>query len=213
MVVDLSPYQQPGRSSPPDFEKMKTAGVRAVILRAFEGATPDRSPFGYDFHRLRIAAIEADLVVGSYQYFRARHTGEKQARLLLEELGYLLPRELPPALDVEELDGRTPEEVRQGVLSWVRTVREAIGEPPILYTGPAFWSETLRGGSLVELSDCPLWIADYRARPAPEIPKPWKSAILWQTTGSGRVDGVTTAVDLNTWTGPGTVEDFAARRC
>lgn len=211
VFLDLSPHQQPRGHAPPDFEAMKAAGVAGVILRIFEGQTPDEVEGGYSFETLRRAALAAGLVVGSYQYFRARHPGDWQAGLYLKALGDLGPRELPPALDVEELDGQSPEKARQEVLAWIYKVREITGQHPIIYTGPIFWLHTLKAGNLPGVSDCPLWIADYRV-PGPQIPAPWKETLLYQFTGSGKSAGVAGPVDINAWTGP-ELEAWLGKRC
>ncbi len=52
-----------------------------------------------------------------------------------------------------------------------------------------------------QVARCPLWIADYRARPAPEVPRPWGQAAIWQHSGDGRCPGVAGAVDRNRWLG------------
>lgn len=213
VFVDLSPHQQQPGQPPPDFFELRAAGVTGVLLRAFEGKDPDEVPGGYSFEALRQSARAAGLIVGAYQYFRARWTGEWQAGLLLKALGRLEPGELPPALDVEELDGQQASSARAGVLSWVQKVRDTIGEPPILYTGPAFWKYTLKGENLEELADCPLWIADYRPRDAPEIPAPFTRPLLWQTTDKGRVPGLPRPVDANRWIAPELPQDWAERHC
>jgi lysozyme len=183
------------------------------MLRAFEGKDPDEVPGGYSFEALRQQPRAAGLIVGAYQYFRARHPGDWQAGLLLKALGRLEPGELPPALDVEELDGQTAEKARSEILAWVLKVWKTIEEPPILYTGPFFWTKTLKGAELVELADCPLWIADYRKNAAPEIPRPFTRPLLWQTTDKGRFAGVVGSVDANRWIAPELPQDWAERHC
>lgn len=212
MFLDLSPHQQQPGQPPPDFRAMKAAGIAGVFLRAFEGKDLDEHDRGYSFHQLRWEARAAGLIVGFYQFFRARWPGDYQAGLFCKALGRLEPGELPPVLDVEVNDGQSPEVARDGVLSWVARMRETIGEPPMIYTGPYHWKRELQGQQLEQLADCPLWIADYRTGP-PEIPRPWTAAHFWQTTDKASFPGVKGNVDLNVWTGPGEVQAWAERRC
>lgn len=202
MGIDVSAHQ--GRV---DWRAVAEAGARFAFVRAFEGKDLDPT---WEYNRRE--AIAAGLLVGSYVYFRARHPGRWQADLLLAALGDLLPGELPPVLDLETLDGRPAPEVQAGALGWVDVVRRAIGRDPIVYTYPHFWASELRGGAVSELAACPLWIADYRPRSAPEVPRPWGSAVCWQTSGEGRHAGVVGPCDLNVWTGP-SLEAWAGGVC
>ena len=105
-----------------DWPAVAAAGIRFAFVRALEGQTPDPT-----FERNRRGALEAGLLVGAYQYLRARHPGRYQADLLLEQLGDLGPGELPPAVDVEELDGQDAVAVRACVHAWVERTSMLLG--------------------------------------------------------------------------------------
>lgn len=201
-LIDVSAHQ-----GVIDWRAVAASGVVGAYLRALEGKDEDPT-----WHRNRREALDAGLWVGSYAYLRARHPGRWQAELLLGLLGDLGPRELPPCVDVETLDGQGRGPTQTCLLAWLDRMRTA-GLDPLVYTYPAFWAADLAGGALSELAGLDLWIADYRQRPAPEVPRPWRSAVLWQTSGEGSCPGVTGKVDLNTWLGPLTFEAWAGRRC
>jgi len=200
--IDVSAHQ-----GEVDWRAVARSGVRFAFIRAFEGKDMDPT-----FERNRREALAAGLLVGSYSYLRARHPGRWQAELLLAALGDLQPGELPPVVDVETLDKRTPPEAQACLLGWIEVMRSMIGRDPIVYTYPFFWRDELRGGVVSEVARCPLWIADYRARKAPEVPVPWSGAVCWQTSGTGECPGVKGPVDLNTWL-DGELEAFAGARC
>lgn len=201
-IIDVSPHQHPRGSRGPDWRAVRASGVVGVYLRAFEGKDPDEhGPGGYSFEAHRRAALDAGLLVGAYQYLRARHPGAWQADLLLTALGELGPGELPPAVDVETLDGRSVAEAQGCLLAWVQRAQAALGRDPVIYTYPSFWTDTLRGAVLTEAARCPLWIAHYGV-PRPRIPAPWTTAMLWQHTGEGgRCPGVAGDCDLDVWLG------------
>lgn len=209
-ILDISPHQG-GRI---DWAAVRGAGIACVILRAFEGQTPDEHPGGYSFERLRREALDAGLVVGSYQYLRARHDGTRLAELYLDQLGDLDPCELPPCLDVEELDGQSPGRVRDVVGAWIAVMTARLGHSPLLYTGPFFWQSILAGEQCPEARHCPLWLADYRSEERIHVPAPWEAWTAWQETGEGRCPGVPGPVDLGVWRGDeADLRDFARERC
>lgn len=213
-IIDVSPHQHRPGGQGPDWAAVKASGVVGVYLRAFEGQTPDEhGPDGYSFEAHRRAALDAGLLVGAYQYLRARHPGAWQADLLLEALGDLGPGELPPAVDCEELDGQGAVDVQACLLAWVQRARSILGREPVVYTGPAFWTATLRGAVLSELGGCPLWLAAYLDR-MPSPPRPWSRVDLWQYTGSGTIPGVAGACDVSLWQGDeASLRAFAEGRC
>ena len=210
-LIDVSPHQHRKGGPGIDWKAVAASGVRGVYLRAFEGKDLDEHPGGYSFERHRQAALDAGLLVGAYQYLRARHRGAWQAEQLLVALGELGPRELPPAVDIETLDGRPVPEAQACLIDWIATARRALGRDPVVYTYPHFWASELRGEVVTEAADCPLWIAHYGVS-RPIIPRPWQKAVCWQTTGSGTCPGIEGAVDRNVWL-EGNLEAFAGARC
>lgn len=196
LILDLSSHQ---RSARIDWAAVRAGGVAGVYLRAYEGKDADLT-----FHLWRQAALDAGLLVGAYHYLRARHPGRWQGEQLLVALGELGPGELPPALDLEDLDGQSAPEVQACALGWIDVVRRAIGRDPVVYTGPGFFLGPFRGASVSEFARCPLWLADYRSKP--QVPAPWQSAHLWQYTDQQPVAGITNGrgepfapVDASRW--------------
>ena len=212
-VVDISPHQQAHGQPDPDWAAVRASGVSGVYLRAFEGRDRDEIPGGYSFERHRRAALDAGLLVGAYQYLRARHRGAWQAEQLLVALGDLGPGELPPAVDVEELDGRTVVETQACLLDWVGFAERCLGVPPVIYTGWHFWTQILHGAVLSELASCPLWLAAY-TRDLPACPRPWQRVALWQYTDRETVPGLRGGVDCSAWQGSEeSLRALVERRC
>jgi GH25 family lysozyme M1 (1,4-beta-N-acetylmuramidase) len=151
---------------------------------------------------------------GVYQYFRAgRGRAVLQANILLDkvdEAGGITDQDLPPVMDIENLNKTEPGEVIDDVLAWAEHIEKQLGVVPILYTYPAFWCANL----LCCCSHMPLWIAHYRGdnlpgaerameRP-PLVPvEQWDRWLIWQHSSTGRVAGVTPGqnVDLNVFNG------------
>jgi lysozyme len=143
-------------------------------------------------------ARSAGLVVGAYLFAYclpdiAGHPGrspEEQAQAFFEASGGLggTSGELPPAIDLEwPASGDWPKwgcsaaQISDWALRCAVRVETLFGRRPAIYTYPYF----ARAAVLAGMNDYPLWIASYRA--APDVPLPWSSEALWQTSGGGLV--------------------------
>lgn len=66
--------------------------------------------------------------------------------------------DLLPMLDLEQSSGASGSEVASGAFAWLKTVEEAIGQKPFLYTTASFFSEI---GNPSGFENYPLWVAEY----------------------------------------------------
>lgn len=174
-----------------DWSKVAASGVEFAYVRAMEGADVDR-----EFARNWQGAKRAGVLRGAYVYFRARHSGTEQARLLLRLLGDD-QGELPPALDIETLDDQSANVLVARMAEWLGVVGAAVGRKPVIYSGQ-FWHWTV--GSSV-FSAYPLWTPDYTTSGAPGVPQGWRRWTLWQTGSDGAVPGIAGRVDLDLYDG------------
>lgn len=167
LVVDVSSHQ-PAL----DWQAIARAGVVGAYVRVAEGTSPD---VRFDAHMKGAAA--AGLLVGAYSYCRARHSGAELAAVFKRLAGGGL--QLPPVLDVEDLDGQDKDTLHACIASWLS---EMGGElPAMIYTGPAFWG----AHGTETFSEELLWVAAYTGRT--EWPKPargWSEVTMWQWTDS-----------------------------
>ncbi len=182
LVVDVSSHQPRI-----DWGAVARAGVVGAYVRVAEGVTPDTRR---EEHMQ--GAIDAGLLVGAYQYCRARHDGGELADAFLGFVSDGLA--LPHVLDVEEADGQSNDALRACVARWLDVMDHA-GQSTMIYTGAPFWdAHASMRGAAAPGEDRKLWLAAYVAEP-PRLPRAWKSWALWQFTdafeyapGSPRVD-------------------------
>lgn len=211
-------------NKPPDWFRVRAAGVRFVIVRGAYGTTIDPH-FQRDWHDIRREGI----VRGAYLFLRSPRKGqptpptpERQAKALIQALGMLHPTDLPPTLDIEYPgDGRRDTGLSAAqCLDWARvawqTLRDAYGVPPLIYTSARVWKEDLQNLPAPDLASSPLWLARYpfKTRIAavthratvsqlawPPVPPPWGDATnVWihQYQGDAtHLPGFTSTVDLN----------------
>ena len=97
-------------------------------------------------------------------------------------------------LDVEETYGVRKEDVNKRVRDFLQTIESHYHVRPIIYTGADFYDRVLGE----DFDDYPLWVAHYIQRNRPRITRNW---IMWQHSEKGRVNGITTPVDFNVFSG------------
>jgi lysozyme len=154
-----------------------------------------------------IGAGAAGIPVGAYHRAfvgggtrkQVKEDARTEAEVFLSQVGELSGGDLLPALDVEApFAGLGPGKVRVWVRTWLRGVRSALGERPIIYTSPSSWAAT---GNTTEFAQAghPLWIANWGVS-EPIVPAAnWagRGWSVWQFTSSGKVNGIEGRVDLN----------------
>jgi lysozyme len=155
-----------------DFERVKAAGIVAIIHKATEGAT-----FRDDEYRDRKRkAKEMGFLWGAYHFSTGADVRDQVENFLLQAE----PQEEDlMALDFEPSNG--PDMTIAQAREFVTLIRDETGRFPVIYGG-----HTLREGVGNEpdsiLANCPLWYARYRAT-AIGIPRQiWPTYTLWQYT-------------------------------
>lgn len=187
--VDVSKHQ--GTISWPAVKKMKVEDIR--IGFAFIKATEGLGNVDKQFRRNWARAKENGIVRGAYHFFLATKSGKAQAENFIHTV-QLEPGDLPPVLDVEQLYGVKPEQMRREVLAWLQAVEQAYGVKPILYTYADFYMQYMGA----PFDAYPLWVAHYVQEEKPRINRDW---LFWQHNEQGSVDGIVPRVDFNVFNG------------
>jgi GH25 family lysozyme M1 (1,4-beta-N-acetylmuramidase) len=210
-----------------DWGAAARAGVDFAIVRGAYGAWIDPT-----LKRDWNALAAAGLVRGAYLYLRCPRLGHPspatpQAQALalvraIQEAGPRSPFDLPPTVDVEfpgngrVETGLTAVQAVDWVMRAWRTLRDAFGVAPIVYTSARVWKEDLANLPATELAESPAWLARYPFKTRigavtergvvsqlawPPVPPPWGDASnVWihQYQGDAlRAPGFGGTVDLN----------------
>jgi len=195
--IDVSKYQ-----GTINWTSVAGDGVKFAFVRVSDGTTYRDSQFAANWAGTRAAGITR----GAYQFFRPGQDPIEQAEILLDAVGRKLePTDLPPVIDVEASDGRTPAQIEDAVGIWIDHVRTVLGRDPIIYTGFYFWRDSV---GAPDFTRSPLWHAQYSTASCPNIAPPWQSWAFWQYTDSGTVAGISGPVDMNRFNGD--EDDLAA---
>jgi lysozyme len=183
--IDVSHYQ--GKI---DWSEVRTSHhpIEFVFIRGTMGEK------GIDryFERNWENAKKYNYVRGAYHYYRPYENSTKQfenfkSNVKLEQGDFI------PVLDIEKESKYGKENLREGVLNWLKLAENEYGVKPIIYTGLDFYKQVLKG----YVDDYPLWIAAYSG-------KHRLKDVEWtfhQFTEKVRVKGINQTVDGNDFKG------------
>src|SRR5436190_8087960 len=204
---DVAKWQHP-HGKPINWAAAKRSGAGYAFMKATEGTTIVNPWFRNDW----AGAARAALPRGAYHFARPARplsTATAQAHAYLKVVGRLhRAGDMPAVLDLEDSGGLSPAELIAWAQQWVRTVQDATGRAPILYTYRSFWKNAAANSSA--LNHLPLWLADYsdghagagRATgPTRPLVGHWRDRAIWQWTDRARVAGVAAPVDVNVFNG------------
>ena len=187
--IDVSRYQQV--INWPDVKEMQVENIK--IGFAFIKATEGIDKVDAQFERNWLHAEEENMPKGAYHYFVANKSGKAQANNFIQ-IVKLKSGDLPPVLDVEDVNGSAIADVQQKIKDWLEKVEEQYKVKPIIYTNIFFYNKYLKG----VFDDYPFWIAHYLQPGKPGIDRAWT---FWQHSESGHVNGIKTTVDFNVFSG------------
>ncbi|MBF6437653.1 glycoside hydrolase family 25 protein [Nocardia cyriacigeorgica] len=179
-----------------DWFAVKRSGHDFAMVKATEGLSYINPYFVPDSVLMRAAGVAR----GTYHYARPQLPPEPQAAMYAAVvLGQNGPLDLPPVLDLEDSGGLAPAALIDWTHRYLNTVQALTGRVPIIYTYPNFWRTAMADSD--QFHRYPLWIADYRGNPQPEVPGDWPAWTFWQTTDSGSVPGIAGGTDVNVYSG------------
>jgi lysozyme len=164
--------------------------IRFAFIKATEGLlTVD--PY---FKRNWREAPKVGITCGAYHFFRPKKNGLWQARFFLQNVNFE-KGDLPAVVDVERLDGKSPEAMRKELNAFVDHIEKKTGTRPIIYTGLSFYKDYLEG----YFDEYTLWIAHYnREELKISSGTNWQ---FWQHSETARVNGINHAVDFDAFKG------------
>lgn len=187
--IDVSKYQHTIAWEEVSAMQVKNIRLGFAFIKATEGIGNTDPHFKRNWKRSK----EAGIFRGAYHFFIGSKDGKMQAENFISKVE-LEPRDLPPVLDIEQLNGASPAQLRKEAKRWLETAENYYGVRPIIYTNVDFYNRHLGK----DFDAYPLWVAHYYQPEQPRIGRGW---IFWQHSDKGRVNGITQPVDFNVFSG------------
>lgn len=191
--IDVAAHQHPG-GMPIDWSKVRSDGQSFAFVKATEGGDWVNPHYVQDIQ----AASAAGLKTGAYHYARPAGDAKTQAANFAAQIALAPDQTLPPALDIEVAEGKSAAQLEQWIEEFTSELKRLTGRTPMIYTYKYFWMGQMNNSQ--KFSDMPLWLAAYQDQ-APEAVGGWKELSFWQRSGSGKVAGISTDVDMNLFNG------------
>jgi len=215
-ICDISEYQPVI-----DWPRLAELGV-GIIVRCGQSNFEDGR-----FQEHYAKALAAGVPVGIYFFFQPNLGPEVQITEFLRIYNGLAVKPKVISLDVENIaytdaNGTkinilppSPEIHSVWLMQWLQAVEKATGITPGIYTRADYWDAWVRRSgtkkvnyngteyTMPDWSHYWLWIASWTNYSSDiRMPKDWKTWKVWQYEGgTGRQDGITGPVDLNSYNG------------
>jgi lysozyme len=187
--IDVSHHQQDI-----DWKLVKAMQVKKINIGfAFIKATEGTSLVDDEYKDNMESAKEVGVARGAYHFFIPSRSGKLQAVNFIETVK-LKKGDLPPVLDIEQVNGASVTDMQERITDWLTMVEKNYKVKPIIYTNADFYKTFLAG----RFDDYPLWVAHYLVKDKPRINRNW---IFWQHSESGHVTGIRSNVDFNVFNG------------
>ena len=187
--IDVSYYQ--GKIDWQKVKAMKDDDVKVsfAFIKATEGILKV-DPY---FQRNWREAPKAGIKVEAYHFFRPQKSGLWQANFFLQTVNFE-SGDLPPVVDIEGLDGVSPEQMRKELNAFIIQIETKTKVRPIIYSGLKFYKSYLKG----YYDDYPFWVAHYYQ---PKLKVDSASYKFWQHSDKARINGINHVVDFNAFNG------------
>lgn len=182
--IDVSHHQ-----SYLNWDTIKAQNISFAFVKATEADDFVDSLFANNWKEMSRINIKK----GAYHFFRPNISIQKQIDNFTSTV-FLEDGDLPPVLDIEQLDGVAPNIVVARAKEWLQAIRLHYNTKPIVYTNLTFYNDHLHGA----FDDVVLWIARYDTRAPILRTGEWD---FWQYGNRGKLDGINGSIDFNVFRG------------
>lgn len=187
--IDVSRFQRTIAWGAVKEMKVKNIQLGFAFIKATEGIGNTDPQFYRNWKR----AKQAGMIRGAYHFFYPSKDGREQAENFIKTVD-LEKNDLPPVVDIEQLNGISFAVVKKELKKWLDMVEDHYKMKPVIYTNVDFYTRNLGK----DFDSYPLWAAHYYQYDEPRINRNWT---FWQHSEEGRVNGILSKVDFNVFNG------------
>jgi len=176
-----------------DFRKIKEQfndTIDFVYIKTSEGANLVDVKFETNYNN----AIQNDIPVGAYHFFKFNVSGKRQATNFLKAVNNKFFN-LPLVLDVEEWSNPgeyNQEKVIKEIRSFIIELEIRRREKVMIYTNESSYQKYIQGN----FESHKIWICSFSSEP-----KNLKAWTFWQHSHNGKFEGAEGWIDINTFNG------------
>lgn len=172
-----------------DWDKLDKKYVQFAFIKSTEGATHQDSRFTENWE----SAKRLNIPVAAYHFFTFCTSGVDQAQNFINTV----PNDstsLPPTIDLEyggncKEENRVPN-LQSEIEKFIQIIEDYYNKKVIIYTTKEFYANYIAN----KYPNNPIWIRNITCEP--QLEREW---IFWQYANRGRLDGIDTFVDINTF--------------
>ena len=175
-----------------DFSAVKNSGIEIVYIKSSEGQSYIDPYFESNYQNAKANGLK----VGFYHYVTARTI--QQAQLEASFFARVVSgkqSDCKLAMDFESFGNLSTTEINEISKAFLETLVNATKSEAVIYSN-AYSARTIFNS---ELTDYPLWVANYDVS-EPESNGKWETWVGWQYTSTGRVNGISGNVDRDQFT-------------
>lgn len=167
-----------------------TIQFKFVYIKATEGLLIEDDMFDENWDEAR----DHNVVRGAYHYFLPDRSAKIQARRFIASVK-LLPGDLPPAVDVEEVRGKSKAEIVANLKEFIAAIEEHYHVKPIIYSNLNFIEDYLAD----DFKGYNFWVAHYDQD---DLVMPDSlTYIIWQHSNKADLLGINSNADADVFTG------------
>jgi GH25 family lysozyme M1 (1,4-beta-N-acetylmuramidase) len=193
--IDIASWQHPNGAAI-DWNQVVSSGKKFNIIKATQGTGYTNPYFADDYAQTKAHGM----IAGAYHWLDPCCDGTSQAKYFLNVIGSYAYGDLPPMLDIEDTNVTNTGAYVQAIADWVKTIEQAVGRKPMLYSGNWYWSGHL--GNPPGYGDYPISWSWY-ANGCPQVPDDHTGITIWQYAGGvvGGCPGISGECDLDKFYG------------
>jgi lysozyme len=179
-----------------DFSKLVANDIKFAIFKAGEIPTSSKKEFLDEKYPRNIIESKAHGVLsGAYYYFHPSISPSRQARHFDTIMDTYGRPDLPPVIDVEDIDKMKPEPIAQSLKEMIDEMVKRGYRTPIIYSRWGFLVNQV--GEPFWLKDHLLWLAQYSTKLTSK-PADMRNMVMWQYTDRLMLPGIK-GFDGNYW--------------